>query len=277
MLRYALACGAKSDHTMTINSGRAPILTVQNLDTLALPVISAAIWLTLWQLAVSSFSLPSVIAPAPTQVLAILLGPRLPELLGNGFYTGIEAMAGFGLACLVGLALALGIARYQRFREAVYPYLIGFQVIPKLALAPIFVLWFGIGLMSRIAFASFICFFPIVIATYTGLRSVDPTVVKMARSVGASDTQILYDIRLPYSARHIFAGLRLAATSSIIGVVIAEFISADRGLGFVILSAGARSDTPVVVTSIVLLCALGLLLYAAVALVERVFFSRFLG
>jgi NitT/TauT family transport system permease protein len=261
---------------MTISSARIPILAVQVLDTFALPLISAAIWLVLWQLAVSWFSLPSVIAPAPTQVIAILLGPRLRELLANGFYTGIEAVAGFGLACVVGLALGLGIARYQRFREATYPYLIAFQVIPKLALAPLFVLWFGIGLTSRIAFTSFICFFPIVIATYTGVRSVDPLVVKMARSIGATDTQILYQVRVPYSVRYIFAGLRLAATSSIIGVVIAEFISADRGLGYVILLAGARYDTPLVVTSIVLLCALGLLLYAAVVLVERVFFNRFL-
>jgi len=256
---------------------RPSFAAVRILDAAVLPITSAAIWLIVWQWAVSWFSLPAVIAPAPTQVISILLGPRLPELLTNGFYTGVEAIAGFGLACLVGLALALGIARFQRFREAIYPYLIGFQVIPKLALAPLFVLWFGIGLTSRIAFASFICFFPIVVATYAGLKSVDPTVVKMARSVGATDTQILYEIRVPFSVRHIFAGLRLAATSSIIGVVIAEFISADRGLGYLILSAGARSETPIVVTSIVLLCALGLLLYAAVVLAERIFFARFLS
>jgi NitT/TauT family transport system permease protein len=261
---------------MASKSSSVSIFNVRFLETFALPMISAAIWLILWQLTVWWFSLPSVIAPAPTQVFAILFGSQLPDLLTNGFYTGIEAIAGFGLACLVGLLLALGIARYPRFREAVYPYLIGFQVIPKLALAPLFVLWFGIGLTSRIAFASFICFFPIVIATYTGLRSVEPTIINMARSVGASETQILYEIRVPFSVRYIFAGLRLAATSSIIGVVIAEFISADRGLGYVILSAGAHSDTPVVVTSIVLLCVLGLLLYATVVLVERVFFGRFL-
>lgn len=250
-------------------------LKLPALGEVTLPIISAATWVLIWQLAVWLFSPPSVIAPTPAEVIAILAGRQLPSLVSNALYTGFEALAGFGLSCLLGLILAIGISRYRILRDALYPYLIGFQVVPKLALAPLFVLWFGIGLSSRIAFASFICFFPIVIATYAGLRAVEPTIIKMARSVGASETQILYSVRLPYAIRYIFAGLKISATTSIIGVVIAEFISADRGLGYVILSAGARSDTPLVLSSIVLLCAIGLSIYGGVAVLQKAFFWHF--
>jgi NitT/TauT family transport system permease protein len=198
-------------------------------------------------------------------------------LMYHSFYTGIEAVAGFCLALVLGLGLALAVSYYDWLREMIYPYLIGFQVIPKLALAPLFVLWFGIGLNSRVAFASFICFFPIVIAGIAGLCSVSPPIIQMCRSVGASEVQILYQIRLPLAVRHIFAGMKIAATMSIIGVVIAEFISSDRGLGYLILFASSNADTPIVVTSIFLLCAIGLLIYGSVAALERRFIARYAG
>lgn len=246
-------------------------------SSLGLPLLSAFVWLSAWQFAIWWFSISSVLAPAPSEVLSILFSPAITNLVWHGVYTGAEAIAGFALALVLGLGLALAISRYAWLRDMIYPYLIGFQVIPKLALAPLFVLWFGIGLVSRVAFASFICFFPIVIASVAGLCSVNPSIVQMCRSVGATEAQILYQVRLPLAVRYIFAGIKIAATMSIIGVVIAEFISADRGLGYLILFASSNANTPIVVTSIILLCLIGLLIYGAAAIVEKRFVDRYVG
>lgn len=251
---------------------------VSSLATgITLPLVSATVWVLAWQLAVWWFSVSPVLAPAPSRVLAILFSPEAKTLMYHGLYTGMEAIAGFGLALVLGLSLALTVTYYAWLREMIYPYLIGFQVIPKLALAPLFVLWFGIGLTSRVAFASFICFFPIVIAGIAGLCSISPPIVQMCRSVGASEAQILFQVRIPLAIRHIFAGTKIAATMSIIGVVIAEFISADRGLGYLILFASSKADTPIVVTSILLLCAIGLLIYGFVAVLEKRLMARYAG
>jgi len=251
--------------------------TFSKISAVSLPLLSALVWILAWQFAVWWFSISSVLAPAPSQVISILFSPEIHNLAAHGLYTGVEAAAGFILALLLGLGLALAISRYGWLRDMIYPYLIGFQVIPKLALAPLFVLWFGIGLTSRIAFASFICFFPIVIAGIAGLCSVNPSIIQMCRSIGASEAQILYQVRLPSAIRYIFAGMKIAATLSIIGVVIAEFISADKGLGYSILFASSKANTPIVVTSIVLLCVIGLFIYGSVAIVEKLFLARYAG
>ena len=251
--------------------------TFSKISAVSLPLLSALVWILAWQFAVWWFSISSVLAPAPSQVISILFSPEIHNLAAHRLYTGVEAAAGFILALLLGLGLALAISRYGWLRDMIYPYLIGFQVIPKLALAPLFVLWFGIGLTSRIAFASFICFFPIVIAGIAGLRSVNPSIIQMCRSIGASEAQILYQVRLPSAIRYIFAGMKIAATLSIIGVVIAEFISADKGLGYSILFASSKANTPIVVTSIVLLCVIGLFIYGSVAIVEKLFLARYAG
>lgn len=255
----------------------APFRIYSKIAAVLLPLLSALIWILAWQFAVWWFSISSVLAPAPSQVVSILFSPEIHNLASQGLYTGVEAAAGFILALFLGLGLALAISRYGWLRDMIYPYLIGFQVIPKLALAPLFVIWFGIGLTSRVAFASFICFFPIVIAGIAGLCSVHPSTIQMCRSIGASETQILFQVRLPLAIRYIFAGMKIAATLSIIGVVIAEFISADKGLGYLILFASSKADTPIVVTSIVLLCVIGLLIYGFVAVVEKLFLARYVS
>ena len=128
---------------------------------------------------------------------------------------------------------------------------------------------FGIGFKSRLAFATFICFFPVVIALATGLREASPDLVRMSRAFGASKAQIFAHVRLPFSLPYLFSGLKIAATLSMIGVVIGEFITADRGLGYLILYAASRSNTPLVLAAIAVLCAIGLAIYGAVVAAER--------
>lgn len=202
-------------------------------------------------------------------VLELFASPQAKLVLDNAAPTGLQAVAGFIAAALLGIAVAVAIAYSQWLNEAAYPYLIAFQVVPKIAFAPIFVLWFGIGFKSRFAFATFICFFPIVIALITGLRATSPELVRMSRAFGASKAQVFLHVRFPSSVPYLFSGLKIAATLSMIGVVIGEFITADRGLGYLILYAASRADTPLVLAAIAVLCAIGLAIYGAVAAAEN--------
>lgn len=239
-----------------------------------LPVAVAAAALGAWELGVRAFEVPEVLLPPPSRVLELYAGPQGAALLENAVPTGVQALSGFAFAAALGVLVAAAITYSQALKEAVHPYLIAFQVIPKIALAPLFVLWFGIGFASRFAFATFICFFPIVIALAVGLRDTHPDIVRMCRAAGASRAQILWQVRLPFAMPYLFAGLKIAATMSIIGVVIGEFITADSGLGYLILYAASRSDTPLVMAAIVLLCVIGLVLFASVVLLERAVAKR---
>ena len=234
-----------------------------------LPVGVALLALAAWELLVRLFQVPEVLLPPPSRVLQVYAGPGAAAIAENALPTGVQAVSGFAFAALLGVAVAIAITYSNALKEALHPYLVAFQVIPKLALAPLFVLWFGIGFASRFAFATFICFFPIVIALAAGLRDTHPDVMRMCRAAGASRAQILWQVRLPFALPYLFAGLKIAATLAIIGVVIGEFITADRGLGYLILYAASRSDTPLVMAAIVLLCVIGLALFGAVVLAER--------
>jgi NitT/TauT family transport system permease protein len=240
----------------------------------ALPIGVALVVVAVWELLVRFFAIPQVLLPPPSRVLQVYFGPEAARLFENALPTGLQTVSGFAFAAVLGVGVAVAITYSQALKEALHPYLVAFQVIPKIALAPLFVLWFGIGFTSRFAFAAFICFFPIVIALAAGLRDTHPDVMRMCRAAGATRAQILWQVRLPFALPYLFAGLKIAATMSIIGVVIGEFITADRGLGYLILFAASRSDTPLVMAAIVLLCIIGLLLFGAVVLAERVVAKR---
>jgi NitT/TauT family transport system permease protein len=240
----------------------------RHLRSLALPVGVALGLLALWEIGVRVFNVPTVILPSPSRVLAELAGSRLPNLLENALPSGVQIFAGFAVASACGIALAMAMAYSSLLRATLHPYMIGLQVVPKIALAPLFILWFGIGFASRFAFATFICFFPVVISTLAGLRETPPDILRMCRAIGATDAQVMLRVRLPFAVPYIFAGLKIAATMAVIGVVIGEFISADKGLGYVILYSSSRSETPAVLAAIVLLCVIGLALYGLVELAE---------
>jgi NitT/TauT family transport system permease protein len=235
----------------------------------ALPVGVALLALLAWEAAVVLLAVPKVILPPPSAVAMELAGPRLAELALHAVPSGLQILSGFAVAAACGILLAVLMAQSALLRAALYPYMIALQVVPKIALAPLFILWFGIGFASRFAFATFICFFPVVIATLAGLRDTPPEVIRMCRAIGATDAQVMLRVRLPFAVPYIFAGLKIAATMAVIGVVIGEFISADRGLGYLILYAASRSETSGVLAAIVVLCAIGLALYGLVALAER--------
>jgi NitT/TauT family transport system permease protein len=154
-------------------------------------------------------------------------------------------------------------------RDSFYPPIVGFQLIPKVALAPLFIVWLGTESASRIAFATFLSFFPVLISTLTGLQNADPTAVRLCRSLTASDWQTFVSVRIPFSLPYFFSATKVAATLAVTGIVVAEFITANAGLGFLILSSGPRMETLTIFAAIFMLCIVGLSLYGTVALLER--------
>jgi NitT/TauT family transport system permease protein len=240
-----------------------------NLRGIALPVALAAIVLVGWQLAVTLGHVPPVILPSPVSITKYIID-RYDILLMHAIPTTLESAAAFVLATLLGIALAIIITYSQIAREALYPNLVFFQLIPKIALAPLFIIWLGIGSQSRIAFSVFIAFFPIVIATTAGFANVDKGMLRLCRALTASEWQIFTSVRFPAALPHIFSGMKIAITLAIIGVIIGEFITAQAGLGYLIIFATARADTEISMAAIVVLCICGLLLYGLVALGETI-------
>jgi NitT/TauT family transport system permease protein len=165
--------------------------------------------------------------------------------------------------------LAFAITYSPLLRDILYPNLVAFQLIPKVALAPLFVIWLGISSESRLAYATFISFFPVVIATSVGLATTERDAIRLCRSLNASTWQTFMMVRFPFALPHIFSGLKIAVTMSFIGVIIGEFISAKAGLGFYILYAGSRMETAAIFAAIFVLCVIGLALFGAVAGGER--------
>jgi NitT/TauT family transport system permease protein len=240
-----------------------------NLRSIALPLALAAIVLVGWQLAVTLGHIPPVILPSPVSITRYIID-RYDILLMHAIPTTLESAAAFVLATLLGIALAIIITYSQIAREALYPNLVFFQLIPKIALAPLFIIWLGIGSQSRIAFSVFIAFFPVVIATTAGFANVDKGMLRLCRALTASEWQIFTSVRFPAALPHIFSGMKIAITLAIIGVIIGEFITAQAGLGYLIIFATARADTEISMAAIVVLCICGLLLYGLVALGESI-------
>jgi NitT/TauT family transport system permease protein len=239
------------------------------LSSIILPLGLAFLVLAIWQVAVVAANIPSVILPSPISIGRYII-ERYDILLTHAIPTTLESAAGFLLATVLGVALAILITYSRMAREALYPNLVFFQLIPKIALAPLFIIWLGVGAQSRVAFSIFIAFFPVVIATTAGFMSVDKNMLRLCRSLTATEWQVFTNIRFPSALPYIFSGMKIAITLAIIGVIIGEFITAQAGLGYLIIFATARADTEVSMAAMVVLCICGLLLYGLVALGEAI-------
>ena len=247
-------------------AGRAGLA---GLRSILMPIGLALVALAAWQAFVVIGRVPAVILPSPVSTLRYIV-ERYDILLMHAVPTTLESALGFALATLLGIALAIVITYSTLAREALYPNLVFFQLIPKIALAPLFIIWLGVGTQSRVAFSVFIAFFPIVIATTAGFTSVDRGMLRLCRSLTATEWQVFTHVRFPAALPSIFSGMKVAITLAIIGVIIGEFITAQAGLGYLIIFATARADTEVSMAAIVVLCVCGLLLYGLVALGEAI-------
>jgi NitT/TauT family transport system permease protein len=241
---------------------------------LLLPFATAGAIIGAWEAVVRLRNIPEVLLPAPS-VIAERLIETLPFLLKQAVPTTLETIAGFLISLALGIGLAVLVSASRLAREALYPNIVFFQLIPKIALAPLFIVWLGIGSESRVTFSVFISFFPVVVATLAGLTSVDRDLLRLCKAVGATDSKVYTRVRFPAAVPHIFAGLKIAITFAMIGVIVGEFITAQSGLGYMILFAASQADMPLIFASISLLCVIGLALYGLVVAAEMLALKRY--
>ena len=231
-------------------------------------ILSVAV-LVVWEAVIRLFKIPTFVLPAPTAIVESL-GANWRALAFASQATALEVLFGFVLSAVVGVAVALVIVRFERFGRALYPLIVLFQNVPKVALAPIFILWFGYDLAPKILLIVVIAFFPVAIDMLAGLQSVEPSFVSLMRSVGASKGKILMRVRIPHSLPHLMAGLKVAITFSVIGAIVGEFAGANQGLGYMIQFASTQLDTPLIFAALVVVSVLGLAFYYVVEFAERV-------
>ena len=231
------------------------------------PLAGVVSFLVGWQIVVIVFKMPPYLLPAPAAIAYAFID-HLPILLSNGWVTVYEMLAGYALAVGIAVPLAIAITSSQRFNEFVMPTMLFFQIVPKVAIAPLFLVWFGVGATPKILVAFLISFFPIVIDAAVGLRSMSTEMIDLARSMGATRMQVFAQFRLPTSLPYLFSGLKVAATLAIAGTVVGEFVGADKGLGYLLLVTNSNMETALMFATIVALTIIGLVFYYLVELLE---------
>jgi NitT/TauT family transport system permease protein len=232
------------------------------------PVLSLACCLLLWEAAVRYLEVPVYLIPAPSLIAGKLV-TAYPLFLQETLHSIVSIVIGFALAVLVGIPAATLMIYSEWFRRGIYPILLTAQVLPKVALAPLFIVWFGFGLLPKVLMTFLISFFPIVIDTLTGLNSVRPESLLLIRSMGGSRWQAFWKVRLPSALPSIFGGFKVAITFAVVGTIVAEFVGSDHGLGYILVLARGNLDTVTVFAAILWLIAIGFMFYFAVEMAER--------
>jgi len=244
-------------------------MNLTNLVKFCSPVIGTLVIIVFWHYYVLILDVNPVVLPSPELVFRAIW-ERWPLLLSEGWITMLECIYGFGLSVALGIPIAV-VMTYSRLMNLMfYPLLVASQSIPKIAIAPILLVWFGTGIESKLAMAFFIAFFPMVVDTATGLRATPPEYLELARSMRCSRLQTFFKIQLPSALPFIFSGAKIAVTLAVIGAVIGEFIGSTEGLGNLLLVANSQIDTGLAWASLAVLSWLGMLLYGVVVLAERV-------
>lgn len=232
-------------------------------------VILLLVTIVVWEAVVRIFAISAFIIPAPSEIAQSLVA-QWGTLMQATLVTAGEILFGFLVSVVVGIAIALVIVRFDWLGRALYPLVVLFQNVPKVALAPIFILWFGYGLAPKIGLILVIAFFPVTLSMLAGMQSVDRSLLSLMNSVGASSTQILFRIRVPHSLPNLMAGTKIAATLSVIGAIVGEFAGASDGLGYVIQFASTQLDTALVFAALLLVSVLGIAFYYAAEILERI-------
>jgi NitT/TauT family transport system permease protein len=232
------------------------------------PLAGAAIIVLIWHYYVVLMQVPVVVLPTPLQVLKSMINDA-KILTEEGWVTALECIYGFALSLAIGIPIAVVMTYSRIANQMFYPLLVASQSIPKVAVAPILLIWFGTGIKSKLAMAFVIAFFPVVVDTATGLRSTSPDLLELARSLQCTRLQTFFKIQLPSALPSIFSGAKIAVTLSVIGAVIGEFIGSNEGLGNLLLTANSQLNSPLVWASLTVLSVLGMILYGLVVLAEK--------
>lgn len=233
-----------------------------------LPLVTLVALVGVWWLAKLVFDWEKFLVPSPADVGRSLWENR--ALLPGEFWTTLaETLVGFSLAIVVGVPLAVCIAYSRILERTIYPVLLTVNAVPKVAIAPILVIWLGFGLGPKVAMVFLLSFFPIVLSTATGLASTPPELAELVRSLSASRLQAFTKVRFPAALPHVFVGLKVAISLAVIGAVIGEFVGASRGLGYVIVASGGNANTSLAFAAITLLAVMSIGLFYALVAIER--------
>jgi NitT/TauT family transport system permease protein len=235
---------------------------------LAQPIATLVIVAIAWELAVRIAKVPAWLLPPPSSILGSLSG-RFEEIPGHFWNTVLMTLAGFFAAMVGGMALAILIFYLRPLQNTLMPILVVFQAVPKVALAPLLLIWVGYGEPSIVTIAFLVAFFPMVVGTFAGLRSVEREAIDLSRTLSATEWQMFWKVRLPAALPFIFSSAKVAITLALIGAVIGEFVSSNKGLGYLVLISSTNLNTALAFGAIVILGIIGIVLYYAVEVVER--------
>lgn len=209
------------------------------------------------------------LVPSPGKTAQTMID-QAGYLWDNSVVTIVETLIGFVVAAVLGVLFAVVMVYSMTVERTLYPLLLFAQVIPKIAIAPLFVVWLGFGLTPKVVIAVLMAFFPVVISSVAGLRSVDPEMLELSATMGSKPMQTFRKIRFPASLPHLFSGLKVAATLAVTGAVVGEFVGANKGLGYVILQANGNVDTPMLFAGLIVMSVLGVALFAIIEVADRI-------
>ncbi|MGB6056596.1 MAG: ABC transporter permease [Burkholderiaceae bacterium] len=223
------------------------------------PSITALILLLLWIVSIRVFGVPNYLLPAPESVLAALKtgyidGTYWPHFL----FTLQSTVYGYLIGCTLALLIGAVLAESKTFEQFIYPYIIALQSTPKVAIAPLILVWFGFGMASKVVMVALMSFFPMFINTVVGIRQTNPAMLDLMKVFSASRSHVFFHVKLPAAAGHIFAGLQISVVLSLIGAVVSEFISSTKGLGYLIQSASVNLDVATMFACLFSLIVIGL-------------------
>ena len=232
-------------------------------------LVVVAVLLVTWEVGVRLLGIKEYLLPPPTRIW-LEFAKRSDVVMGGAWVTTQEILGGYLLAVLVSVPFALAVT-YSRFMEnAIYPVVVFLQIVPKIAIAPLFIIWFGFGYTPKLLIVFLLSFFPIVVSSIAGFKAVDPEIMDFARTTGAGGWKLFAKIRLPQALPDIFTGMKVGAALSATAAIVAEFVASDRGLGYLLLQYNGNLDTPMVFAVIFLLSFIGLAVYYTVEFIERI-------
>lgn len=247
----------------TSNSDRSQ--SIRKVISAVIPIIA---FIALWEVLVRLFSVPQWLVPTPSEIVEELFSSP-GWYFDNALYTLRSATLGFAIALVVGITAAVGIV-YSRFLEStIYTLIVAINSIPKIALAPLFIIWLGTGINSKLAISALSALFPITISTVLGLRSADPDALDLAKSLRATSMQVLTSIRLPGAMPAIFSGIKVALSIALIGAIAGEFVASQKGLGYIIIMSQGTLLTTRVFAALLVLLFSGMILFYAAQCVEK--------
>lgn len=257
---------------MSVQSGSAPLARdgalMRGINQVVAPGLLLILMVVIWEVAVIMLKVPAFILPRPSEILYEVVF-HFDRYQGHLIFTLQNVLIGFALAFVVAMVLGFVVAHSTIANRALYPILVASQTVPVIAIAPIFIIWFGYGIMPKVITTALICFFPLTVNTIAGYMSVDPDQRTLFRAYGAGPWKVLRLLTFPTALPYIMSGLKVSVTLSVIGGVIGEWIGSEQGLGYMIIQSSAQIMTVRVFASIALLAAMGICLFLVATLIER--------